>query len=100
MTYNCARVHVGGYVGGGTNENEQWIECKYRVISGEITTKRLRPIRVKGTNSEGTMFRLDTFVLYPQSETVTVSITNGKRNFHIELVKRHDSHNAIFKLRL
>ncbi len=45
---------------GGTNENERWIECKYRVIGGELTPKRLRPIRVKGTNSEGTMFRLDT----------------------------------------
>jgi hypothetical protein len=62
MTYNCARVHVGAYVGGGTNEDEQWIECNYEVASGTVTTKRLRPIRIQGTNSEGTIFTLNTFV--------------------------------------
>lgn len=36
MRYNCARVYVGGYVGGRTNENERWIECNYQLIKGHI----------------------------------------------------------------
>lgn len=100
MTYNCARVYVGGYVGGGTNEFERWIDCSFQVIDGDIATNKLRPVRVRGTNSEGTMFKLDTFVLYPQSETATVRITNGKRKFIVHLVKSHDSRSTIFKLRL
>jgi hypothetical protein len=100
MTYNCARVYVGGYVGGGTNEFERWIDCSFQVIDGDITTKRLRPVRVQGTNSEGTMFRLDVLVLYPKSETATVRITNGKRKFVVHLVKRQGFRSTIFKLRL
>jgi len=35
-TYNSARIHVGNYLGGGTNENEQWLECGYRLLDGEV----------------------------------------------------------------
>jgi hypothetical protein len=100
MAYNCARVHVGGYVGGGTNENEQWIECNYEVASGAITTKRLQPIRIRGTNTEATKFTLGTFVLYPKSETALVVINRGKQKFHVRLVKSHNSRKTMFKLRL
>jgi hypothetical protein len=100
MHYNCARVYVGGYVGGGTNEDERWLECNYKLIAGDITAKRLRPVRVQGTNSEGTMFKLNTFVLYPKSDAATVKITNGKRNFLVHLVKRSGSRSTIFKLQL
>ena len=100
MLYNCARVYVGGYVGGGTNEDERWVECNYRLIAGDIAVKKLHPIRVKGTNSEGTIFTLNTFVLYPKSDTATVKITNGKRNFLVHLVKSRDSRSTIFKLKL
>lgn len=100
LRYNCARVYVGGYVGGGTNEFEKWMECKYQLVDGDILTKKLRPIRVKGTNSAGTIFTLQTFVLYPKTETATVTITNGRRRFTIQLVKAHTQRNTIFKLRL
>ena len=100
LSYNCARVHVGGYVGGGTNEFEKWMECKYQLVDGDILTKKLRPIRVKGTNSEGTIFTLQTFVLYPKTESATVTITNGRRRFTIQLVKAHTRRSTIFKLRL
>lgn len=98
--YNCARVYVGGCIGGGTNEFEEWMECKYQLVDGDILTKKLRPIRVKGTNSEGTIFTLQTFVLYPKTETATVTITNGRRRFTIQLVKTHTQRSTIFKLRL
>jgi len=91
---------VGGYVGGGTNEFEKWMDCNYEVVDGDILSKRLRPIRVKGTNSEGTIFTLQTFVLYPKTETATVRIANGRRRFTIQLVKVHAQGSTIFKVRL
>jgi len=100
LRYSCARVYVGGYVGGGTNEFEKRMECGYRLVDGDIVTKKLRPIRVKGTDSEGTIFNLQTFVLYPKTETATVTITDGRRSFTIQLVKAHTQRSTIFKLRL
>ena len=100
MRFNCARVHVGGYIGGGTNEDEQWMECKYQVIDGEVLAKKIRPIRVKGTNSEGTIFTLQTFILYPKTEKAKVIITNGRRTFTMQLVKTHAQRSNMFKLRL
>jgi len=100
ITYNCARVYVGSYVGGGTNQHEKVFHCNYRVLSGEVSVKKLRPLRVKGTNTEGTIFKLDTLVLYPESDTALVAITNGKRQFEINLTKPHNSQSSIFKLRL
>ena len=100
MTYNCARVHVGGYVGGGTNEDEQWIDCNYEVTAGTITTRKLRPIRVRGMNTEGTIFTLSTFVLYPTSEMASVTINKGMRKFHVRLVKSRKAQNTMFKLTL
>jgi hypothetical protein len=98
--YNCARVYVGGYVGGGTNEFERWLECNYELLVGDITIKKLRPIRVRGTNSECTISTLNTLVLYPKSSIAIVKISNGKRHFLIQLVKRSSPRSTIFKLRL
>ena len=75
-TFNCARVYIGNYVGGGTNEFERTIECGYKVISGDITIKHLSPIKVRGTNSEGTLFELQTLVLYPKTDEAIVLIYN------------------------
>ena len=98
--YNCARVYVDEYVVGGANEDGKWVECKYQLIDGDIITKRIRPIRVKGTNSEGTAFTLQTFVLYPKTETATEIITNGRRKFTIQLIKAHIQRSTMFKLKL
>ena len=76
--YHCARVHVGEYVGGGTNEDEKGISCGYETVEGKIESQRLRPLLVRGTNTEGTIFRLETFVLYPATPVAIVKITNGK----------------------
>lgn len=100
LIFNCARVYVGGYVGGGTNEDERWMDCNYELLEGDITIKRLRPIRVRGTDSDGTLFTLQSLVLYPKTDTATVTVTNGKRIFQIKLVKAHTRRSNMFKLRL
>ena len=98
---NCARVYVGHYVGGGTNEFERSIVCGYKVLSGEVFPKKLKPIHIRGTNSEGTMFTLHTFVLYPETDTALVHITNGKRRVVLNLIKaERGEKSTMFKLRL
>ena len=99
-SYNCARVYIGGYIGGGTNEDEKWIECSYHLVKGEILLKKMRPIKIKGTNSEGTIFTLDTFVLYPKTETGVITITHGESKFTIQLVKPTNKRSTVFHLKL
>lgn len=100
-TYNCAKVFKGSYIGGGTNEFERTMMCGYDVLDGEVSEKRLRPILVKGTNSEGTLFKLQTVVVYPRTEAAMISATNGRRVFKLGLVKaRKGSRSAIFRMRL
>jgi hypothetical protein len=102
--FNCARVYVGHYIGGGTNQFEQTIECGYRVNDGQITIKRIGPIQVKGSNSEGTMFTLQTFVLYPKTERAEVAIFNRNHNkvsSTITLIKHQDrTPSTIYRMRL
>jgi hypothetical protein len=98
--YNCARVHVGSYVGGGTNEFEKWIDCKYQVLDGEILAEKMNPIKVRGTNSEGTIYTLETFILYPKTDTARIIINNGNRKKTIQLVKPNSQRTTMFKMRL
>ncbi len=100
LTYNCARVYVGSYIGGGTNEFERCINCGYKLLDGEIVAKKLRPIQIQDTTSEGNFSALDTFALYPKSEIAIVNVSNGKRKFLIRLIKSTNSKSTIFKLRL
>jgi hypothetical protein len=86
-TYNCVRAYVGNYVGGGTNEFERSINCRYEVVKGDIITKRLRPVRVKGTNSEVTIFTLQTLAIYPKADMAIIVITNSKGSHKIRLSK-------------
>ena len=97
-THNCARVYVGYYVGGGTNEDEQYIDCKYKVVRGNIVARRLIPIEVQGTNSEGTMFTLQHVAIYPKSDTVILDIINSKGSHRIRLLKaKKGERKTIFK---
>lgn len=100
-TYNCARVHVGSYVGGGTNEFEKWIDCKYQVIDGEVLAEKINPIKVKGTNSEGTIYTLETFVIYPKTDMAKIIISYGDHKHTIQLVRAYSQRRlAMFKMRL
>lgn len=100
-TYNCARLYRGSYAGGDTNEFEKLIVCNYTVLSGEVSEKKLRPVLVRGTNSEETSFKLEIIVVYPKTDTAMISATNGKRTFKLGLVKVIEGkRSTIFKMRL
>jgi len=86
-TYNCAKLYRGSYCGGGTNEFGRTMVCGYAVLNGEVSEKKLRPVLVRGTDSEGTLFKLETIVVYPKTDTAMISATNGKRAFKLGLVK-------------
>lgn len=100
-TYNCARVHVGSYVSGGTNEFEKTIRCKYQVIDGEVLAEKINPIKIQDTTSEGKISTLETFILYPKTDTAKVIINNGDRKLTIQLVRAYSQRTlAMFKMRL
>lgn len=87
-TYNCVRTHIGSYVGGGTNQFERNIDCGYSIEEGRVTVKKLRPIKVTWTNSEGTTSLLQTVILYPVTKVAIVEITNSRGTKRVRLVKR------------
>lgn len=100
-TYNCARIYVGDYCGGSTNEFERTMRCNYSIVDGDVAIKKLRPVRVRGTDTEGTLFKLETLVLYPRTGPAVIWVTNGKRRFLLRLVKpKLGESSKIFKLRL
>jgi hypothetical protein len=86
-SYNCARVYVGHYIGGGTNEYEREIDCKYEVLQGSVVTKKLRPIKVRWTTSEGQVSTLQTLAIYPRTEVAVVNISNSRGSHQIRLMK-------------
>jgi hypothetical protein len=99
-TFNCARVYVGTYVGGGTNEFERGITCGYGVLEGNVGTKRLKPTRIRWTTSEGQTSLLQTFVIYPKTETAVITITNSYGSRRLRLVRaQNGERRTIFKAR-
>lgn len=96
--FNCAKVYVGKYVGGGTNEFEEEISCSYDVIEGSVITKKLKPIKVKWTTNEYQTSILQTLVIYPKTDTATITIMNSHGANRLKLVKvRKDERSTIFK---
>ena len=72
-SYNCVRVNKGTYsigngMGGGTP-----IYCSWKVIKGEVTTHKLKTIRVRNGDHDRTISRLGTFVVYPKINTALIS---------------------------
>ena len=112
LRYNCARVYVGHYTCGHIDFTPQFdtyreLDCGFTVESGEITKRRLRDIKVKGATDSlnekpypKPFTVLQTYVLYPKTESATVSVTNGKRDFKIRLIKAHSRRSTMFKLKL
>jgi hypothetical protein len=99
--FNCARVYVGNYVGGGTNEFERGISCGYAVKEGSIFIKKLKPIKVRWTTSEGQTSLLKTIVIYPKTETAVISIKNSHGSRRLKLVKvQKGERSRIFKASL
>ena len=106
-TYNCARVHVGNYSYGyiasmPQDDTYHSAKCGYTTLEGEIVTKRLRPIRIRGAqDSEGDdkYHLLETFVIYPITDIAIVTIYNHKGRHLIRLVKhKQDSRSIKYKM--
>jgi hypothetical protein len=95
---NCARVYVGTYIGGGTNEFERQITCNYSV-EGRYFAKELKPIRVQWSTSEVHTSLLRTFVIYPKTETAIIYINNSHGKRRLKLVKaQRGQKSTIFKV--
>lgn len=88
-------------MGGGTNEDEEMITLDYQVLKGSVTTKRIHPLKVRGTNSEGTIYTLDTFVLYPTTDTALIKIIRTGRNNQQNIIRlvKSVNHKKMFKFR-
>jgi hypothetical protein len=99
-TYNCARVYVGDY-SVGTNEFCRTINCNYQIVKGNITAKRLKPIIVRPDEEEVGLCALETFALYPVTDTAIIRIINSKGSHLVKLIKRQQgSRSTILKARL
>ena len=100
-TFNCARVNTGTYLIGNGMGVGSPVCCHWRTIKGKVVSKRLRPIRVRGGDHDGTISHLDTFVLYPQTDTAIIEISNRYGNHRIRLVKHQKgTRSTILKERL
>ena len=107
-TFNCARVYVGDYTYGHSDlmrqfDTSSYTKCQYEIIEGSITTKKLRPVKVRGVDYEGeyTYHTLETFVLYPLTEITIVRISNRKGNHLLKLVKhKQGTKSTMYKMRI
>jgi len=107
LHYNCARVYVGHYSYGYIAFDERYdtyhdAMCDYKILKGQISTKKLKPVKVRGASDEGAIkyHMLDTYILYPITDEAIVRINNGHRGQTIKLVKSHSKRSTMFKLRL
>lgn len=87
-TCNCARVYVGSYLGGGTNEFERPISCNYEIIRGNVFVRKLRLVKVTNTNSEETTSALKSLAIYPKTDVAIIRINNSKDNHLVKLTKQ------------
>jgi hypothetical protein len=85
-TYNCARVNTGTYII-GDGMSGMPVHCHWRTIKGKVIGKRLGPIRVRGGDHDRTISRLDTCVLYPQTDTAVIEISNRHGVHRVRLVR-------------
>lgn len=102
-TYNCVRVHKGVYSVGDGKGTGHSIYCHYTIVRGKISVKKLRPIKVRNGDHEGTISRLQTLVIYPATEEVIIEITNSKGLKRLRLIKYKKGEgrrSTIFKARM
>lgn len=99
---NYARIYVGSYVGGGTNEFERVIQHSYKIIKGRVRIKKLRPVRVQETTSESKFARLKTILLYPITDVAEIDIFDSRGITHLILYKlpKGAGRSRIYKQRL
>jgi len=99
--FNCARVYVGSYLV-DTNQFTHDSVYGYNILNGNITTRELRPIRVR-QNQVDNYKLLKTVILYPMTDEATIVVFSrshkGERT--IKLVKHKIGEpSTIYKMRL
>lgn len=99
-TFNCATVYVGAY-NTDTNEFCHEVNCKYEVLKGNITAKRLKPITVRPSEEEIGLQTLQTFALYPVTDSALITIYNSHGKHLVKLIKHQQGVKiTVFKARL
>lgn len=99
--YSCARVNVGTYLVGDGMGAGTLVSCHWRTITGRVQPQKLRPIRVRDGNHDRTVSRLETFILYPLTDTAVVEISNRRGDHRVCLVRRREGERStILKERL
>ena len=99
-TFNCAKVYVGTY-STDTNEFTHNVDCKYEVLKGQVNTKTLKPIKVRPQEEAIGLQTLQTYALYPITDTAIIAIYNGQGKHLVKLIKHQiGSRNTVFKARL
>ena len=86
-SYSCARVNTGTYkigdgMGGGIP-----VDCCWRTVRGKVVDKPLGSRRVLNGDHDRTISILNTYVLYPRTNTAVVETTNRRGKHKIRLVK-------------
>jgi hypothetical protein len=111
-TYNSARVYVGKYTIGHIADMPQddtyrEINCSYKVIEGNVVTKPLISVKVKGATDSlnnppypKAFNILKTIVIYPKYDSAIVEISGRNGSHKIKLVKHIEGKSNIFKVRL
>jgi hypothetical protein len=111
-TYNCARIHIGKYTIGHIadmpqNDTYREINCSYRVVEGDIITKPLVPIRVKGATDSlndppypKAFSVLKTVVIFPKTDSAIIEIAGRHGKHQIKLVKHIEDKSTMYKMRL
>jgi hypothetical protein len=108
-TYNGARVYTGDYSCGyisfmPDNDTYKAGSCGYKIVKGKTIIKKLKSVKVRGAqDSEGNdkYHLLQSFVIYPETETAIIRVWNIKGSNLVKLMKhQNDTKISIFKMRL
>jgi len=95
--YSSARLYRGGYIT-GTSGGVHEITHDFRILSGEATVRKGRPVLVSCSTSEGGTSVLDVFYIYPISPVVRVGVRDGQGEGHLILYRDADrSDSGMFK---
>ena len=111
-TFSGARVYVGKYSLGHIadipqDDTYKEVNCGFEVKEGNVTTKALRGVRVKGATDSlnnppypKAFTTLKTFVIYPVTDSAIVEVSDRNGKHQLRLVKHLEGTSTIYKMRL
>jgi hypothetical protein len=107
-TVNYARVYVGKYSYGHIafmpdDDTYHEAKCGYRIVSGQIIIRHLRPVRIRGADDEGKFmyYMLENLVLRPNKDDAVITIFSRYGRHTIRLARHKlGTPNKVFKMEL